>query len=538
MLDSCYFDMMGAMKKTQNQLPNDIETLQKMLLEQQLLHESQKEVLRSEIGLLKGKLGSLLEQLRLARHKQFGTSSEKQNPLQQDMFFDEAEALVEKEKQADESDTVSVPSHERKKRGRKAIDASLPRIEVIHDLADDEKTCEHDGQSLHKIGEEVSEQLEIIPAQVRVIKNIRIKYACRACEQGIKTAQMPKQAIPKSIASAGLLAYVAISKYQDALPLYRQETIFKRHGIDIPRATLANWMVKIGGELFTQLINLMRDHLVSHRLVHYDESRYQVLKEPGKTAQSQSYMWVGVAGAVGERVILFDYSPSRAGHVPIQLLEGFNGYLVTDDYAGYNAVCRSGDVVRAGCWAHARRKFDEALKIQKQKSGKAQMAINFIAKLYRIERSIENLSAEEKLQVRQEKSAPLINEIRTWLDKSLAQVSPQSKVGVALNYLNNNWARLTQFLNDGIIPLDNNAAENAIRPFVVGRKNWLHSNSVKGAHASAAIYSLIETAKANKLEPYAYLAHIIKELPLAETVEQIENLLPWKIKKESLAYTE
>jgi len=534
----CHSDIIHIMENEQKQLPTDVKILQTMLLEQQDSVRQKDEEISSnkiQINKLEAKLGSLIEQLILARHKQFGASSEKHNATQTDLFFDEAEDLDETSQPEVESASVTIPSHERKKCGRTKLPDNLPRIEVIHDLADADKICDNDGHALHKIGEEISEQLDIIPAQVRVIRNIRIKYACRACEQGIKTAAMPKQPIPKSMATPGLLAYVAVSKYQDALPLYRQETIFKRHGIDIPRATLANWMIKIGGDLFTPLINLMRDHLVSHRLVHYDETRYQVLNEPGKTAQSLSYMWVGVAGSIGERVILFDYSPSRAGHVPIALLDGFSGYLVTDDYAGYNAVCRTGDIIRTGCWAHARRKFDEALKIQKNKVGKAQVAINTIAKLYRIEKSIQNFSVDEKHQVRQDKAVPIINDMRVWLDASLMQVNATSKVGRALHYLNNNWERLTRFLDDGIIPLDNNIAENTIRPFVVGRKNWLHSNSVKGAHASAAIYSLIESAKANTLEPYAYLSRIIKELPSAETVEQLEELLPWNIKKESLA---
>ncbi|MGB5446158.1 MAG: IS66 family transposase [Psychromonas sp.] len=510
------------MKNKSKQLPTDIDTLHALLLEKD-----------NEIGKLQSKLDSLIEQLRLARHQRFGTSSEKQNP-QQGELFDEAESLVEEE-DALQTDVVTIPGYERKKAGRKPLPAHLPRIEVVHDLADDEKVCAYDGHALHKIGEEISEQLEIIPATIRVIKNIRIKYGCRACEQGIKTASMPKQAIPKSNATPGLLAYVAISKYQDALPLYRQENIFKRHGIDIPRATLANWMIKVG-TLFIPLVNLMRDYLVSHRLIHYDETRYQVLNEPGKTAQSLSYMWVGVAGAIGQRVILFDYSPSRAGHVPVQLLDGFDGYLVTDDYSGYNAACKKGNITRVGCWAHARRKFDEALKVQKKKSGKAQVAINYIAKLYRIETSINALPAEQKQQARQDKSSPIIEEMQVWLETSLTQVNVTSKLGIALRYLNNNWVRLTRFLEDGIIPLDNNAAENAIRPFVVGRKNWLHSNSVKGANASAAIYSMIETAKANELEPYAYLSYIIKELPLVETIEQFESLLPWNVNNEHLAY--
>ena len=513
------------METTLNQPPSDVKVLQESLLEAQTLLAEKED----ENTALQDKLNALIEQLRLARHQRFASSSEKQNPAQGELF-DEAEACVE-ETESDEDDTITVPAHQRKKCGRKPLPAHLPRIKVIHDLNEDEKICEHDGQPLHKIGEEISEQLDIIPAKIQVIRNIRFKYACRTCSEGVKTATMPKQAIPKSNASAGLLAYIATAKYQDALPLYRQENIFKRHDIEIPRATMANWMIKIGGELFTPLINLMRDHLISQPLIHYDETTYQVLKEPDKTAQSKSYMWVGASGPPGKRVILFDYAPTRAASVPVQLLVGFSGYLVTDDYAGYNAVCKTEDITRVGCWAHARRKFYDALKIQKNKTGKAQVTINYIAKLYRIEKQIKELPSNERLQVRQDESAKIIDEMRVWLDKSIPQVPTSSKLGVALRYLNNNWSRLIEFLNDAVIPLDNNLAENAIRPFVIGRKNWLHSNSVKGAYASAAIYSIIETAKANNIEPYGYLKYIIDRLPLVDTVEQFEELLPWNVEK-------
>jgi transposase len=278
----------------------------------------------------------------------------------------------------------------------------------------------------------------------------------------------------------------------------------------------------------------MRDHLLEQSLIHYDETTYQVLKEEGKTAQSKSYMWVGLAGEQDKRVVLFDYAPTRAGSVPTSLLDDFSGYLVTDDYKGYNAVCEKNAITRVACWAHARRKFNDVLNIQKVKTGKAQIAMNYIGKLYQIEKRCADLSNTARLVIRQKESAVIINEMKAWLNKSLLQSPKQSKLGNALHYLNNNWSRLVEFLTDGIIPLDNNAAENAIRPFVIGRKNWLHSCSVKGAYASAAIYSIIETAKANGLDAYGYVKFIIERLPLAKNVDQIEALLPWNIKDEQL----
>jgi transposase len=528
------------MKNTINQLPTDVKTLQKLLLEaQSLLQEKENVIVQKEhlIVQKEAEISTLLEKLKLALHQKFSPTSEKQSP-QQGELFDEAEQIVTSETIEEEStigpEGTTDADKTKKKRGRSTLPVYLPRVEVIHDLAESDKICPHDGEPLHKIGEDVSEQLEIIPATIRVIRHRRFKYSCRCCEEGVHTAEMAKQAFPKSNASAGTLAYIAVSKYQDALPLYRLENMFKRAKVHLPRNTMANWMIKLGGEIFTPLINLFRDHLLEQPLIHYDETTYQVLNEAGKTAQSKSYMWVGLAGEQGKRVVLFDYAPTRAGSVPTSLLDNFSGYLVTDDYKGYNAVCEKNGITRVACWAHARRKFNDSLKIQKVKAGKAQVAINYMGKLYRIEKQCADLTNKARLATRQKESAVIINEMKEWLDKSLLQSPKQSRLGNALHYLNNNWSRLIEFLTDGIIPLDNNAAENAIRPFVIGRKNWLHSSSVKGAHASASIYSVIETAKTNGLEPYGYLKFIIEQIPLAERVDQIEALLPWNIKNEAL----
>lgn len=360
-----------------------------------------------------------------------------------------------------------------------------------------------------------------------MLRHVRIKYACRACEEGVQIAAMPPQPLPKSNASPGLLAYIATAKYQDALPLYRQEQVFKRLGLELPRNTLARWMVDMG-TLLAPLTERMRVHLHGAELIHMDETTVQVNIEPGRSASSTSYMWVQRGGPPGGEVVLFDYDPSRSGQVPRRLLDGYGGILLTDGYEGYAQVVRDNTLTHAGCWAHARRKFVEAQKAQpKGKTGKADRALSTIAKLYRIEREAQGLPSAERQQHRVRYSQPVIDDLRQWLERSIEQVPPKSAIGKAVHYLNSQWHRLTRFLDDGRIPLHNNPAENAIRPFVVGRKNWLFSQTPRGAHASAAIYSVIETAKINGLEPYAYLLAVLKNLPAAGTDEAIDRLLPW-----------
>lgn len=266
-----------------------------------------------------------------------------------------------------------------------------------------------------------------------------------------------------------------------------------------------------------------------------DESRYQVLKEEGKSAQSQSYIWVQRGGPPDTPVILYDYDPSRSQSVPMRLLDGFKGYLQTDAYEGYGQVCRENELISVGCMAHARRKFDEALKAQssvdpnKQKSTLAAQALKQIQALYRIEREIKLLTIDEIKRVRQARSVPLLNELKTWLDTNIIIVPPRSTLGKAMNYLNKQWDKLTVYTTDGRLRIDNNLCENAVRPFVMGRKSWLFSNSVAGANASANLYSLVETAKANGHEPYGYIKQVLTELPAAKTLEDIEALLPFNL---------
>jgi len=529
---------MQCMPIALHQLPDDVDALKSLLAEQLVRNEqieADKQAVDQKNEQLKVQVLTLTEQLNLALARRYAASSEKLSP-DQIWLFDEAELEGEAElgTAADDGDEITVAAHKRKKHGRKALPDHLPRIDVIHELPESMRRCDHDGQLLTEIDEVISEQLDIIPAKIQVIRHIRKKYACD-CGQCIKTAPLPAQPIPKSMVSPGLLAHITVSKYQDALPLYRQETILQRIGVDIPRATLANWMIQ-AGDLIQPLINLMHERLLSYDIVQMDETTVQVLKESGKTAQSKSFLWLQRGGPPAHPVGLYHYDPGRGAGVAKRLLEGFRGYLQTDGYDGYNAAVATHHLTQVGCMAHARRKFADAVKAQgkSKKRGKAHRGLALIQRLYGIEKQARKLEPEKRHAHRKVHAQPVLGEIRTWLDQTLPQVPPRSATGKALNYLHNEWDKLIRYLDDGRLEIDNNLAENAIRPFVVGRKNWLFSDSVKGVGASANLYSLIETAKANGLEPYAYLRYLFTELPKAETVGAIEALLPGNLDKDQI----
>jgi transposase len=479
--------------------------------------EQENQQLRQRIVLLE----SLLKE---AQHQRFASSSEKLSPDQQGLF-DEAEHEREKDDSAEE--TIEVAPHTRRKKKRISIPADIPREDKRYDISDEEKVCPHDGAALQVMGEEIHEQLDIIPAQIKAIRHIRKKYACPCCEQYVITAQKPKMPIEKSIAAPGLLAYISISKYADALPLYRQVEIFKRIGVELDRTRLANWMIKCG-ELVQALINRLQETLLEQSILPMDETPVQVLNEPGKKAQSKSYMWVlSRPQQATQAAVLFHYSPSRGAQVPLQQLADYQGALMVDGYQGYQTVCTEQSLTRLGCWAHARRKFIEAQRQQaKGKTGKADQALSFIQKRYNIEKMAKDSTADQRLEIRQSQAKPIIDKLKKWLDKTRANTPPKNALGKAVQYLANQWSRLIGYLEDGEYPIDNNRAENSIRPFVIGRKNWLFSHSQKGAMASANLYSLIETAKLNGIEPYAYLKRVFTDLPNAETLEDVDALLP------------
>lgn len=491
---------------------------------------------------LQGQIDALQEHIRLLLHKRFGPSSEKL-PDEQLRLFNEAEVDMEAEAEAAEqaapaADAEPAPSAgapTRSTRGRKPLSATLPRIRVEHDLGEAQKHCAC-GCTLTRIGEVLSEQLDIIPAQVRVLEHVRFTYACKACEGTVKTAPLAPQPLPKSQASAGLLAHVAVAKYQDALPLARQAHILARIGLEITRTTLALWMIKLGG-LVQPLINLMREQLLAYDILGMDETRIQVLRESGRSATHVSQMWVQRGGPPDRPVVLFHYDPSRAQGVAYHLLEGYQGFVQADGLKVYDAVTQRTATVLVGCMAHARRKFDEALKAQgkgTKKAGKAMMGLSFITRLYAIEKGCKDASPEQRYHIRQTQARPIIDQLHAWLEQSLPEVPPATLTGKALTYLHNQWPSLIRYLDDGRLPIDNNATERAIRPFVIGRRNWLFADTPRGAHASANLYSLIETAKLNGHEPYRYLRHVFQELPKAQTLEHIEALLPFNLDPASL----
>lgn len=497
-------------------------------------HEATIAAQRSEIG-------QLQEQLNVILSRRYAQSAEKVSDAQLGLFNEAEETLEEDADGEDSADAVDadagteVAAHVRRRGKRKPLPEHLERVDIEHELPEAERTCPQHDVALKRFAEEVSEQLDIIPAKIRVLRHVRGKYRCPCCEGHLVTAPMPAQPIPKSMASPGLLAYIAVAKFCDALPLYRQTQQFGRIGVEFSRTTLAAWMVKMG-QLVQSLINLLRERLLEKGYVLMDETRVQVLAEAGKPAESQSYLWAQRTVGMNP-IVLFDYDPTRSSAVPVRLLEGFSGTLHTDGYRGYDGVVESQNLTRLYCFAHARRKFVEVIKgaginpkkIPNKPPPQVRAAlkpINFIKTLYAIERRIQELPPDERYRQRQRDSVPVLNKLRAWLDDRLKRVLPSGKMGQAITYLDNQWSGLTRYVEDGRYRIDTNLIENAIRPFCVGRKNWLFSQSVAGAKASANLYSLIETAKANGVEPYAYLRHVFTELPKANTVEDIEALLP------------
>ena len=507
------------------ELPNDVEALKDLVLSQR---DTLSKAFEQKILLLEAKLAKYEEERRLARAQRFGASSEAGD--HQANLFDEADVHGAIDPDVDEANPIEVAAHTKRRPKRKPLPADLPCIDIHHDLDPTDKVCGCCGDEMGCIGEKVSEQLDVIPAQVFKRIHHRKTYSCAKCDESIKTAALPPQPIPKSYASPGLLAHVAVAKYADGLPLYRQTKQFERLGIELPRNTLANHMIKAGA-LIEPLIHQLQAHIRSHDVVQMDETPVQVLKEPGKVAQSKSYMWVMKGGPPEHPGIVYHYDPSRSQSVPEQLLPNFSGYLQTDGYAGYNGVLTHPDITGLGCWAHVRRKFMDAKKAlpkkEQNKGNKVTQALAFIGRLYQLEQATKDKTASERGQRRLTDAVPTLIRFKAWLDKQ--SVPPQTLLGKAVGYTLSQWPRLIVYTEDGRLNIDNNIVENAIRPFAIGRKNWLFADTQGGARASANLYSLIESAKANALNDYGYLKYVFAELPKAQHEEDIAKLLPWRV---------
>lgn len=475
------------------------------------------------------RIEKLQHQLHQALTARFGRKSEQQNNNQLDLVFDEATLTKEQIAIRDADASIHVPSHTRKKAGRKPLPAELPRVEVIHDIADTDKICDC-GCTLTHISNETNEQLEYIPAKIQVIVNVRKKYACKACELTMKTATMPAQLIPKSIATPSLLAHIAVSKYDDHLPLYRQEEILQRHHIDIARNTLGDWMIRTGDAL-TPLIKLLHHDIITYDVAFADETTLQVLKQPNKTAKKKSYMWVFSGGPPDKYAIIYHYGNTRASEVPLRFFEDFEGYIHTDGYNGYLPLLATKKVKIVACLAHIRRKF-YAITQSAKTEGLAHQAMKWITQLYHLEKTLRDDKASFDIikTTRLAKAVPLLNDMHDWLQIHSVKVPVKSPIGEAIQYALNQWSHLLHYLDDGRLEIDNNRSERAIKPFVIGRKNWLFAGNHHGAIAGANLMSLIETAKAHGLNPYDYLRHVFTHLPHAHTLEQLEALLPYQCK--------
>jgi transposase len=525
-----------CMKKTADYLtiPPTIEDLQKRL---ELLEKknAELEAKLKKHNELEAKLKWFEEQFRLQQQKRFGISSEKIHPNQLELFNEtENEANPDLPEPALESITYQ---RRRKKRGhREAMLENLPVETVEYRLSPDQQVCSCCNGALHEMSTEVRQELKFIPAELKVVKHVRYVYACRHCEHEeletpIVTAPMPTPVYSGSLASPSLMAHIMNQKYGDGLPLYRQEKQFARLGVALSRQTIANWMIHGANQWLCLIYHRMHQLLLKQDILHADETTLQVLREPNRPATSKSYLWLYRTGKEGPPAILYDYQETRSGKNAKEFLNGFKGYLQVDGYAGYHKVP---DVTLVGCWAHARRKFDEALKAlspaKRQTSGTAAAeGLLFCNKLYKIERDLKELTPEERFEKRLKLSKPVIDAFLTWLKIQESKVLPKSAIGQAITYSLNQWEKLEAFLKDGRLEIDNNRSERSIKPFVIGRKNWLFSNTPRGARSSAIIYSIVETAKENGLNPYYYLRYLFEELPNMDTTDEnaLDKLLPW-----------
>lgn len=479
---------------------------------------------KTEYDDLTQKVQWLMEQLRLSKHRQFGVSSEKTDYAQISLF-NEAETMADN---SPEPELVEVEKHYRKRHKACRLPEGLPIEVVEHDISADEKSCPDCGHELHRMGREVRRELKFVPAKAIIIEHTSFTYSCRDCEKNAESvpivkSRMPNPVIKGSFASPEAISYIMTQKFVMASPLYRLEQEFKRSGIDLSRQTMSNWLIRASNDWLTPLYQRLHEKLLQHQVLHADETTLQVLKEPDKRAQSKSYMWLyRTSGDAMHPIVLYEYQPDRSKKRPATFLEGFNGYLHADGYEVYHSLPST--VV--GCWAHARRKWDEALKVAAATDSAAAKGLQFCSDLFILERKFAEMSPKKRYEERQKQSKPVVDDFLSWLD-SLNSL-PKTALGKAVYYMHSQRKYLLRYLDDGRLEISNNRAERSIKPFVIGRKNWMFCNTSGGAKASAVIYSIIETAKENNLNPYEYLTHIFKMAPNIELGDSnaLDTLLP------------
>lgn len=542
--------MLDAIKNAQEILAKNAELAARVKLSDEQLERLQQQNER-----LGERLMLLEEEVRWYKEQFFGRSSQKSPAdmaAEQKLLFNEAEVLaaIEAADAAHEARTTRVEAHERKRHtgGREAIPAHLPRKDIVHDLPNAQKHCEHEGVcwAMERIGEEVSERYHYEAPKVWVERHVRPKWSCPHCHQGVHIAPCPAQILPKSNASASLLAALITSKFVDGMPIYRVCQQLQRQEVRLSPGTAGSWVNAVG-EAALPLINLMHEELLAQPFVQMDETYLQVLKSE-KAPASDHYMVVRAAGPPGRRIILFNYQPARTVETLKNLLIGpqgpYTGKLLTDGLELYDTVAEALKLTHLGCLQHCRTYYHKAAKVTELPSGRslARVAIeDYIGKVYAVERHIKErreaceragtpLPLEAVLKIRQERSAPVMAAFKEWVDKLLPGVPPTGALGKALSYTVKQWPKLARHLEHPEVPVDNNYLENQIRPFAQGRRLWLFAQNPYGASSSANLYSLVSCARVNGLEPHAYLLYLLQELPNAATAEALESLLPWNAK--------
>ena len=497
---------------------------------------------------LESRVDVLMEALRLARHKQFGASSEKSEETlmeQLRFLFNEAEVFSSAEKE--EENLTSVAAHKRHKKREYTLDfipEGMSTKQVAHHLEGEDLVCPQCGDTMTEIGKEVVRTLEIIPAQMVVREDIYYTYACQTCnkedtETPVVKSPKEKNIIPGSFATPEAVAHIMTQKFVMGSPLYRQEQEMNRKGIHLSRQTMSNWILKATEEYLTPVYEHLHKELLERDVLHADETTLQVLHEPGKKPQSESYMWLyRTSGDTDNPIVLYEYQPGRGAKHPKDFLAEYKGYLHADGYAGYHDLGE--DIAVVGCWAHARRKFDEALKSlpkNKVKGSSAAQGLAYCNLLFSIEQEIADKTAGERYEERLKQAKPVLDAMLSWANSRTA--APKSALGKAFPYLKEQWLYLTNYLKDGRLEISNNRAERSIKPFVIDRKNFLFANTPKGATGSAVMFSMIQTAIENGLDPYIYLTWLLKIAKDADlkNPDNIETLLPWNAPAECIAYT-
>lgn len=445
------------------------------------------------------RISLLLEQIKLNRLRRFGKKAENSGQLQLELVFDEEPQTEELEVQEDRAETITY-TRKKKTIGRKIDTTKLPREQIIYDLSEEEKKCKCGGR-LEKFGEERSERLEYIPAAIKVIEAVCVKYACHCCET-VKTANKPEMPIAKSMATPSLITEVLIKKYEHHLPWYRQSKIFAQDGIDIPANTIGNWFLQ-AGEVLEPLNKALKDQLSQISILQADETPVKVLKKDTK-----GYMWCYHSCAPKNRFVIFEYSNTRESQVVNNSLKNYQGILQSDGYAGYNALGKQAGIIKLGCWAHCRRKFVEVAKIANA-PGKAHEVVKWIGKLYHIESLArdQNLDFRARKKLRQDQAPPILEKIH----QLVTQAAPSSKsaLGKAMLYAIKQWEELNKYVNYGEAEIDNNWVENQIRPFAIGRRNWLFQGNENAAKTAAFFYSIIQTCRLNNIDARKYLIYIL-----------------------------